>query len=86
MAKFTVNNVAMTGMGVAVPKQKFFNLDNHFFDQEEILKFIDTTGVSEFRVVAADITTSHLGLEAAKKLLDAMQIDKYETDILIFVS
>jgi 3-oxoacyl-[acyl-carrier-protein] synthase-3 len=86
MAKFTVNNVVMSGMGVAVPKQKKVNLDNLFFDQEEILKFIDTTGVSEFRVVAADTTTSDLGLEAAKKLLDAMQIDKSEIDILIFVS
>jgi 3-oxoacyl-[acyl-carrier-protein] synthase-3 len=86
MANFSISNVAMTGMAVAVPKEKIVNLDNSLFEQEDIKKFIGTTGVSEFRVAPADITTSDLGLKAATKLLEEMKIDKTEIDVLIFVS
>ena len=86
MANFSVNNVKMTGMAVAVPKEKILNLDNTLFEQEDILKFISTTGVSEFRIAGSETTTSDLGLEAAKKLIEEMQINKDEIDLLIFVS
>lgn len=76
----------MTGMAVAVPKEKKLNLNNSLFEQEDIQKFISTTGVFEFRVAPLEITTSDLGLEAANRLLDEMQIDKTEIDLLIFVS
>jgi 3-oxoacyl-[acyl-carrier-protein] synthase-3 len=86
MSNFSVNNVAMTGVSVAVPKNKKINIENTYFEQEEVLKFINTTGVHEFRVAEAKTTTSDLGFKAADSLLTAMNIDKSEIDILIFVS
>jgi 3-oxoacyl-[acyl-carrier-protein] synthase-3 len=86
MANFSINNIKMTGIGVAVPKERKLNLENPYFEKEEVLKFINTTGVSEFRVAPANITTSDLGFKAATKLLEEMKIDKSEIDVLIFVS
>ena len=86
MANFSLNNVKMAGISVAVPKNKMVNLNNTLFGQEDIIKFINTTGVSEFRIADSETTTSDLGLVAAKKLIEEMQIDKEEIDLLVFVS
>jgi 3-oxoacyl-[acyl-carrier-protein] synthase-3 len=86
MANFSITNVQMTGISVAVPKSRKSNLENTFFSKVDIEKFIETTGVKEFRVADKETTTSDLGFEAAKKLILEMNIDKNEIDVLIFVS
>lgn len=86
MANFSIQNVALTGIAVAVPKTKKINLDDVFFSREDINKFISTTGISEYRVADHTTTTSDLGFEAAQKLILEMNIDKNEIDILVFVS
>lgn len=86
MANFSITNVQMTGISVAVPKSRKSNLDNTFFSKEDIEKFIETTGVKEFRIAEKETTTSDLGFEAAKKLILEMNVDKNEIDVLIFVS
>lgn len=86
MANFSIQNVALTGIAVAVPKTKKINLDDVFFSREDINKFISTTGISEYRVADDTTTTSDLGFEAAQKLILEMNIDKNEIDILVFVS
>lgn len=86
MANFSIQNVALTGMAVAVPKTRKINLENLLFSKEDIDKFVLTTGVSEYRVVNDTTTTSDLGFEAAQKLILEMDIDKNDIDILIFVS
>nr|WP_315198998.1 ketoacyl-ACP synthase III [uncultured Flavobacterium sp.] len=86
MANFKIQNVALVGIAVAVPKIKKVNLENVFFPKEDIEKFIATTGVSEFRIADAVTTTSDLGFEAAQKLISEMNIDKNDIDVLIFVS
>lgn len=86
MANFSINNIQMTGVAVAVPKTKKVNLENPFFSKEDIEKFTATTGVSEFRIADKATTTSDLGFEAAQKLILEMNIDKNDIDVLIFVS
>lgn len=86
MANFSITNVQMTGMAVAVPKNRKSNLDNTFFSKEDIEKFIESTSVEEFRVSDKNTTTSDLGFEAAQKLILEMNIDKNDIDILIFIS
>jgi 3-oxoacyl-[acyl-carrier-protein] synthase-3 len=86
MANFSINNIQMTGIAVAVPITKKVNLDNTFFSKEDVEKFTATTGVSEFRIADSATTTSDLGFEAAQKLISEMNIDKNDIDVLIFVS
>lgn len=86
MANFSINNIQMKGMAVAVPKTKKVNLDNAFFSKEDLEKFTSTTGVSEFRIADTTTTTSDLGFEAAQQLILEMNIDKNDIDVLIFVS
>ena len=86
MANFSVSNIQLSGISATVPKQKRINIENTFFSQENILKFIQTTGVSEFRVADQNTTTADLGFQAAQKLLQEMNIDKNQIDILVFVS
>lgn len=86
MANFSINNIQMKGVAVAVPKTKKVNLDNAFFSKEDVEKFTATTGVSEFRIADTATTTSDLGFEAAQQLISEMNIDKNDIDVLIFVS
>lgn len=86
MANFKIQNVVLSGIAAAVPSMVRKNIDNIFFSKEDLQKFIDNTGVKEFRVANSATTTADLGLEAAKKLITEMRIDKNEIDILIFVS
>lgn len=86
MANFKIQNVALTGIAVAVPITKKVNLENPFISKDDIEKFTATTGVSEFRIANTTTTTSDLGFEAAQKLISEMNIDKKDIDVLIFVS
>jgi 3-oxoacyl-[acyl-carrier-protein] synthase-3 len=86
MANFSIQNVKITGISVAVPSEKKNNIDNQYFPKEDIQKFIESTGVAEFRVANKNTTTSDLGFIAAEKLLAEMNIDKNDIDVLIFVS
>ena len=86
MANFTIQNVVLTGVSAAVPSLIRKNIDNNFFSKDDLQKFIDNTGVKEFRVANKETTTADLGLEAAEKLISEMDIDKNEIDVLIFVS
>lgn len=86
MPVFSIDNVKMSGVSVAVPKMKIVNLENQNYSDDDIIKFITTTGVSEFRVAQTNITTSDLGFEAAKALIEEMNIEKSEFDVLVFIS
>lgn len=86
MANFKIDNVRLSGIACIVPKTIEENLKNSKFQLEEIEKFIKTTGVSEFRKSNNYTTTADLGYSAAEKLIEALQINKNEIDILIFVS
>jgi 3-oxoacyl-[acyl-carrier-protein] synthase-3 len=86
MANFNVENIALTGISVCVPKTKVINKENIIFDKSDLDKFSQSTGVFEFRVANKTQTTADLGYEAAVSLLDKIQIEKNDIDILIFVS
>ena len=86
MANFSIQNIALKGLAVAVPENKKVNSESNFFSKEDIEKFTATTGVSEFRSADKATTTADLGFEAAQKLILEMNIDKNDIDVLIFVS
>lgn len=82
----SVNNIEIVSIACCVPTCKIKNTENEFFDSEDVKKFIETTGVSEYRVVSENTTTSDLGLVAAEKLFKNSEIKPSDIDILLFVS
>ncbi|HRO48269.1 ketoacyl-ACP synthase III [Agriterribacter sp.] len=78
--------VAVKGISACVPKNIVRNIDNLIFPENDINAFIGNIGVEEFRVSGDDICTSDLGVAAAEKLMDELQIDRMEIGILVFVS
>lgn len=86
MANFSINNVALRGVSACVPKNMEENINYRHVSKEEILKFIEATGVKERRVATPNVCTSDLCYEAAKKLIVDLNWDKESIEIIIFVS
>ncbi|UPT70035.1 MAG: ketoacyl-ACP synthase III [Flavobacterium sp. JAD_PAG50586_2] len=81
-------NVAIRGFAACVPKHIESNERLELLgNQEQIQKFIETTGVRERHTVKGqDIRTSDMCFEAANKLIEDLNWDKNEIDCLLFVS
>jgi 3-oxoacyl-[acyl-carrier-protein] synthase-3 len=79
-------NIEIISIACCVPSTRVRNVDSEYFSTEEAKKFIDTTGVSEYRVASENITTSDLGLVAAESLFKNSSVNKNEIDVLVFVS
>jgi len=88
MAFQEIKNVKISGISACVPKHIEDNRNLSLFgDQDEMNKFIDTTGIVQRHTVGnQDICSSDLCYEAAKKLIKELNWEKEEIDCLIFVS
>lgn len=88
MATLHIKNVSIKGISACVPSHVEDNkISNLFNGDEEVKKFIDTTGI-EYRhtVNGRNICTSDLCYEAALKLMSELDWQAAEIDCLIFVS
>lgn len=87
MATACFNGVKITGMACAVPtgKESIFNFAD-FFGEENIKKFIATTGVREWRNVNDYQTNSDLCYVAAEKIIAHKEYNKASFDGLVFVT
>ncbi len=87
MALLQFNNVGITGMSAAVPKNVVdnYNYTEHF-DKESVKEIVDKVGIKERRFTDSDTCSSDLCFAAAEKLISDMNIDKEEIDLLVFVS
>ncbi len=87
MPLFKFNNIKITGMAGAVPKNIVRPEDfKDVFGEEEVNKFMRMTGIKETRRTTKYQTASDLGYTAAKALLEHKNIDKDEIGALIFVT
>ena len=87
MAFLAFDQIGITGLAAAVPRQKVINADaTGLFTPEEIQSVIDQTGIMERRVCDANTCASDLCYAAAEALLGEMKFDRHEIDVLIFVS
>jgi len=88
MAFQEIKNVKIVGISACVPKHIKDNRDLTLLgSQDEINKFIDTTGIAQRHTVDdQNICTSDLCYEAAEKLINELNWSKEEIDCLIFVS
>ncbi len=85
MATFKFNNIKVSGIACAVPKNvvKTESYKDRF-GTEEVEKFMKMTGIQETRVTSEYQTASDLGYTAAKKLLEHKNIDPNEIGALVF--
>ncbi|MGG4396981.1 ketoacyl-ACP synthase III [Paenibacillus thiaminolyticus] len=87
MANAIFNNIHIGGIACAVPEKVEKITD--YIDQlgeNEVYKFIETTGVKERHCVTGNQTTSDLCFVAAEQLMKEKQIDKESIDALIFLT
>lgn len=87
MAIFNFNNIKISGIAAAVPKNIVKPEDfNDLFGVEEVNKFMEMTGVRETRRTSEHQTCSDLGYTAANELLNKKKINRSEIGVVIFGS
>ena len=88
MSYLNIKHVKIRGIAACVPERVEENKDYKLIPQEEIQKYISTTGVERRHCAIHDgtICTSDLCQKAAEKLISDLGWDKSEIGLLIFVS
>tara|TARA_Y100000589_G_scaffold237973_1_gene225340 strand:+ start:11281 stop:12339 length:1059 start_codon:yes stop_codon:yes gene_type:complete len=87
MAFVSLHNFSVDGIAAAVPAYSEKNTDYPYFSEKESKLFTKTVGVEKRHIAKQQrLTTSDLALEAAKKMINALNWEKSEIDFLIFVS
>lgn len=85
MPVFKYNNIKLSGMACAVPKNKVRPEDfKELFGEAEVEKFMSMTGIRETRRTSEFQTASDLGYKAAEELIKHKRINKSEIGALIF--
>lgn len=87
MAFLDINNVRIAGISACVPSNISENKELSLLSKDEILKYIEITGVERKHWVKHDgsVCTSDLCVRSAEKLIDTLGWDKKEIEVLIFV-
>lgn len=87
MPHLKFNNVGITGLAAAVPRNK---VDNYQFGRslgvDNVEEVVDKIGIKERRMADAHTCASDLCYAATEKLIDDLQIDRSEIDLLVFIS
>lgn len=87
MAYFNFNNIRITGVASAVPKQKI-KASQYYdkFGHDNVDKFVKMTGVKEVRKTLLHQTASDLGYAAAEELIAQKKVDRKDIKVLIFAA
>ncbi|MDE5864192.1 MAG: ketoacyl-ACP synthase III [Lachnospiraceae bacterium] len=87
MAYFSFDNIVITGVASAVPKQ-VVKAESYYdtFGKENVDKFVKMTGVKEVRKTSAFQTASDLGYIAAEDLIAKKDVDRNDIGALVFVA
>ncbi len=86
MAVFSIDNISLRGVAACAPKNSVSNKNFTGLSEEEIEKFIQTTGVENRRIAENGVCASDLCFQAAEKLIAELAWDKKDIDVLVFVS
>lgn len=86
MAQLSIEDIAISGISVCVPKNKVSNKDYPFVNDRERDLFIKSTGIEQRRIIDKPITAADLCARAANQLVEDVHIDKSEIKILVFVT
>lgn len=87
MAFFNLKNIRITAVASAVPTE-VVRVDSFSdrFGKEYIEKFMDSTGVREFRKTKKNQTASDLAFVAAEQIIQKKNIDRDSIGILVFIA
>lgn len=86
MAAFSLDNVVIRAVSVAVPLNKESNSDYGYISAQERSLLIKTTGVAERRIAKGNLTTGDLCQAAAQNILSHCNLDPADIGLLVFVS
>lgn len=87
MALLRFDNIGISGIAAAVPKNIIDNLaSNDFFSEKEAKSVVKMTGIKERRKALDTQCASDFCYSAALKLLEDTQTDRTTIDVLIFIS
>lgn len=86
MAVFSVNKVSIKGISACVPATIQSNHNYTWLTERERNLLIKTTGIENRRVVSAGMCASDLCFTAAEKLITALDWQKEDIAVLVFVS
>ena len=86
MPFFSINNVQVSGIAAAVPKNEVSNWDYDLLSESEKKLLIKTTGVESKRIADEGVATSDLCFEAAEKLISDLKWKKEDVQVVIFLS
>ncbi|WP_332456909.1 3-oxoacyl-ACP synthase III family protein [Petrimonas sp.] len=87
MGLFKFNGIGIQSLSVTVPKSIVETINQtQLFNEEQLRKFIETTGVKERRIADTEVCSSDLCYDAAIKLFEKTNIEREKIDALIFIS
>lgn len=86
MGYLRVEDVAVKGLSVALPKNEETNSDLGLMTKKEQAKFEKTVGILRRRVAPREMTASDLCVGAAERLLEVTGVSPADIGVLIFVS
>lgn len=86
MAKFNIQNVAFRGVASCVPKHSQHVSELEIFKNDDVSKFITSTGISHRRIADSTTTTSDLCYYATEKLMEDLGWARESIDFLVFVT
>lgn len=87
MAFFHLNNISLTGVAAAVPKQLIMvDSFREEFGAEAVEKFKSMTGITQFHKTKKEQTASDLGFSAADRLLREKGVSRDSVGLLLFVT
>ncbi|NVK66520.1 MAG: ketoacyl-ACP synthase III [Flavobacteriales bacterium] len=86
MAFIRTNNVKISGISAAIPRNTESNEDLTSMSKESIDLLIKTTGIQARRIAPSSLTAADMCQAAAEKLLTELNWDRSEIEVLIFVT
>jgi 3-oxoacyl-[acyl-carrier-protein] synthase-3 len=86
MAFLKIENVRVSGISACVPKQIEDNASYPHFNEESLRNFISSTGIERRRKADNNICTSDLCVSAAETLISALNWNKEDISIVVFVT
>lgn len=85
MANFRFDNIAITGVCTAVPKNIQKTIDfSKKYGEDSIKKYIEMTGIEQVRISGKNQTVSDMGYAAAEELIAKKGINRNDIGLLVF--
>jgi 3-oxoacyl-[acyl-carrier-protein] synthase-3 len=86
VALFSIDHINVAGLSVVVPKNRTSNFDLPGLSEQERNNLVKTTGIETRRIADDATTAADLCIRSAELIMDALNWDRHEVEILVFVT